>query len=127
MENGNLAEWTSVSLQIAGAIAIALFSVGLWMINKAMVTRKDFEAWSSAHEAEHEALEARLTAADVRFTHVETTLSHMPTKSDVEVVRAQVGRVEGAVQGLTAGMDGLSRAIGSVGDQLNILLSTHIR
>ncbi|GEM_PF-4595930 len=127
METGNLAEWTDIGLKVAGALAIPLFGVGMWIINKAMVTRKDFEAWSASHEVEHQGLEARLTAGESRFVHLETTLSHMPTKGDVEVVRAQVGRVEGAVQGLTAGMDGLTRAIGSVGDQLNILLSTHIR
>lgn len=127
MDTGNWAEWTGVALQVAGATAIPAFGAAMWAIRRAMVTRQDFADWAKDHEVEHEHLEDRLAAGEVRFARVETTLEHLPTKGDVDEVRTQVGRVEGAVQALTAGVEGLTRAVGSMGDQLNILLSTHIK
>lgn len=130
VDTGSFADWVGIAFKVAAALAVVLsvvFGWALWSLRREVVTRQDFADWAKTHEDEHERLEDRLSDGDVRFARMETTLEHLPTKSDVEKVRSEVGQVAGAVQALSAGMDGLTRAVGSIGEQFNMLLQNHVR
>lgn len=128
--NAAMGELVDLVLKVGGAVSTALtilFGWLYWSLKKAVVTREDFSAWAKKHEQEHHDLEKRLADGDVRFTRMETTLTHMPTKDDVEDVRSEVAHVTGALQALGARMDGMGRSLDSIVDQLNVLITHHMK
>ncbi|MBF0375072.1 MAG: hypothetical protein HQL39_16850 [Alphaproteobacteria bacterium] len=131
-------EW---ALRYAGAIATigaGLLSAAVWFVHKTMVTRSDFEAWSTAHatvhkehdrqhaahEATHDTLEKRLVEGDRAIDRLSVEIRHVA--EDIEELTVSVAAARSELGGVIAQLSGVAAKLGVVTDLSRDMLAVHL-